>query len=321
MTHQGSKHLNQSEQTQTKRGKTAVSRPKTNEPIQRHTRSNIQKPDLGKAIYGNFTDTPNLNAPLSPKPTNVTPASPNIVQRVIQIWSTGTSASAFDRRDELINRMNGLTSGMVYSFNEETRAIEYEITDEGAMTPFDRRMRGFIDQEAVVPMRLINAQGYVGGGPLMIDSLQLGYVDLDDLMASDDLGFQSLMMHFLTERFNVRDYDRRVGMTSVAGEWARVHPMGVRAETELMRDVFNDPSIHHNWVSETSSRLVSAFRSRDERYHIFLTVGNGGREIRGATIVVRTADGRRLSVDEFLAERAGNTPPAPTEPTTEPTNK
>lgn len=150
-----------------------------------------------------------------------------------------------------------------------------------------------------------------------MDSLQLGYVDLDDLMASDDLGFQSVMLHFLTERFNVRDYNRRLGTAGVGAEWARVHPLGIQAEAAFLRDVFNDPSIHHNWVRETASTLVSAFRSRAERYHIFVIIRGGGRERRGAEISVRTRDGRRMSAEDFLAERRAAAPaaaPAPAAP-------
>lgn len=229
------------------------------------------------------------------------------VQREVQVRPPGRGeASAFDRREELIDRMNGLSTGLEYWLDD--RVLRYNVLDEAALTPFDRRMRGFIDRAEVVPMRLITGAGYVDGGPLLMDSLQLGYVDLDDLMASDDLGFQSVMIHFLTERFNVRNYDRRLGMASVGAEWGRVHPMGVRAEAEFLQDLFDDPSIHHNWVDENASRLISAFRSRDERYHIFIIIRGGGRERRGAEISVRTRDGRRMSAEDFLAERAAVAP-------------
>jgi len=229
------------------------------------------------------------------------------VQREVQVRPPGRGeASAFDRRQELIDRMNGLSAGMEYRL--EGRVIRYNEIDATALTPFDRRMQGFIDRAAVVPMRLITGAGYVGGGPLLMDSLQLGYVDLDDLMASDDLGFQSVIIHFLTERFNVRNYARRLGMANVGAEWSRVHPLGIRAEAAFLQDLFNDPSIHHNWVNETATRLISAFRSRDERYHIFIIIRGGGRERRGAEISVKTRDGRRMSAEDFLAVRAAAAP-------------
>ncbi|MGY0614927.1 eCIS core domain-containing protein [Vibrio sp. FJH11] len=232
------------------------------------------------------------------------------IQREIQIQPPGSSsASAFDRAQELIDRMNGLSTGIEYRL--EGGVLRYNVIDENALTPFDQRITGFIDRAEMVPMRLITGAGYVGGAPLLMDELRRGYVDLDDLMASDDLGFQSVMLHFLTERFNVRNYDRRLGMLNLDAEWDRVHPLGIRAEAEFLQDVFNDPSIYHNWVDENASRLISAFRSRDGHYQIFIIIRGGGRERRGAEISVRTQDGRRMSAEDFLAERNAAAPAAP----------
>ncbi|WP_198266487.1 DUF4157 domain-containing protein [sulfur-oxidizing endosymbiont of Gigantopelta aegis] len=226
------------------------------------------------------------------------------LQREIQMRPPGRGeASAFERRQEIIDRMNGLSSGMEYRL--DAGVLRYNIVNVDALSPFDRRIQGFIDQEDIVPMRLISGVGYVAGGPLLIDSLQLGYVDLDDLMASDDIGFQSLMIHFLTERFNVRNYNRRLGMADVGAEWNRVHPMGIQAEAEFLQDLFNDPSIRRNWVDQNANRLISAFRSRDEAYHIFIIIrGSSGRERRGAEVSVRTKGGQRMSAQDFLRERA-----------------
>ena len=72
-------------------------------------------------------------------------------------------------------------------------------------------MQGFIDRAEVVPMRLITGAGYVRGAggtfvPLSLDSYVLGYLDLDDLLASDDFGFQARLIHVLTERFATGNY-------------------------------------------------------------------------------------------------------------------
>jgi hypothetical protein len=40
-------------------------------------------------------------------------------------------------------------------------------------------------------------------------------VDLDDLLASSDLAFELILIHLLTERFQVRNYARRIGMAAV----------------------------------------------------------------------------------------------------------
>ena len=113
-------------------------------------------------------------------------ATGRILQRVLQVRPPGRGeASAFDRRQELIDRLNRMAPGMEYFLAADDRTIGYVVIDEAFLTPFDRRMRDFIDQAAVIPMRLINRTGFVAGEPLRMDSLELGYVDLDDLLSLD----------------------------------------------------------------------------------------------------------------------------------------
>jgi hypothetical protein len=227
-------------------------------------------------------------------------------QRIVELRPPGRGeASAFDRASELIDRMNEISTGIEYRL-EGGRAISYAVTDEAALTHFDRQMQGYIDRAETVPMRLITGAGYVGGGPLTVDSLMHGYVDLDDMLASDNAGFQSNMLHLLAERFAVRRYERRIGMVSVADEWDRVHPIGLRAEAAFFRDFFSDPSIRFNRELEPvpSGRYTAVFRSRSEDYRIFLTLPGGRKETRPTNVSVRTADGRRMSADDFVAERA-----------------
>jgi hypothetical protein len=179
------------------------------------------------------------------------------------------------------------------------------VKDEAALTHFDRQMQGYIDRADTEPMRLITGAGYVGGGPLTFDSLMHGYVDLDDMLASDNASFQSNRLHLLVERFAVRRYQRRIGMPSGGAEWARVHSIGLRGEAAFFQDFFSDPSIRFNWErTAPSGAYTAAFRIRSERYHIFIMFRGGRRETRGTRVTVRTADGRRMSADDFLAERA-----------------
>ena len=93
------------------------------------------------------------------------------------------------------------------------------------MTDFDRRMRAFIDRAETVPMRLITNEGLVDGQRLLIDSLQLAYVDLD-MLASSDLSFRLNLLHFLEERFRVRRYSQRIG-TDMTRDFPRAHRAGI----------------------------------------------------------------------------------------------
>ena len=235
------------------------------------------------------------------------------VQREVQVRPPGRGeASAFDQRQALIDRMNGLSTGMEYRL--DGRVIRYNVIDETALTPFDRQMQGFIDRAEVVPMRLITGAGYVQGAggafqPLSLDSFVLGYVDLDDLLASDDLGFQARLIHVLTERFATRDYERRIGTAFTMAEFNPAHRAAHEAEAELFRDVIGDPTIRFLYAeARPNGTWVVAFRS-DEGYRIFRVVRGAGREVQGAEVWVRARDGRRLTVDQLRAERAAAAAP------------
>ncbi len=232
------------------------------------------------------------------------------IQREVQLRPPGRGeASAFDRVDEFIQRLNAVASaGATYRLDGQV--LRMDISDEAALSHFDRQMRGYIERAEIVPMRLITGEGYVGGGPLLVDSLQLGYVDLDDMLASDDLGFQSNIMHVLGERFAVRDYNRRLGTAGVGAEWNRAHPVGLRAEAEFFQNIFNDPSIRFSWDrTSPNGNYIAVFRSRDQNYRVMLQITGGRNEVRGTHITVRTADGRTLSVQDFQAERAAAVAP------------
>jgi len=227
-----------------------------------------------------------------------------MVQRVVELRPPGRGeASAFDRVQELITRLNAISNSLEYRL--DGRVLRYNVINEDTQSHFDSELRAYIDRSEIVPMRLITGAGYVSGGPLLVDSLQLGYVDLDDLLASDDLGFQSNIIHVLAERFAVRNYNRRLGTNSVGAEWARAHPVGLRAEATFFQNVFNDPSIRYSWDrTSPNGNYIAVFRSRAVGFRILLRIRGGRGEIRGTQISVRTRDGRTISANDFQIERA-----------------
>jgi hypothetical protein len=125
-------------------------------------------------------------------------------------------------------------------------------------------MMELIDRAEVVPMRLITREGLVRGEAPLIDDFDSAYVDLDDLLGSDDLSFQMNLLHFLTERFAVRNYERRIGTAFSEAEFQRAHAAGLQAETEHLRAVIGDPTIRFNHERVRDTGLsVFVFRSRE----------------------------------------------------------
>ena len=244
-------------------------------------------------------------------------ATARLLQREVQLRPPGRGeATAYDRRQEVVDRLNRQSPGLVYWLSEpnERRAIlRYEVWDEAAQNNFDREMRGFIDRGEVVPMRLITRQGLVGGGALLIDSLQEAYVDLDDMMGSDDLSFEMNLIHFLTERFRIRNYERRIG-TNMDAEFDRAHAAGIQAETEHLRAVIGDPTIRFNHEREENGRAIFVFRSREPfRYEIVHVFGRSRQGLSTGTVFALRGT-RRLTIPELIAERAGAAAPAAAAP-------
>jgi hypothetical protein len=239
------------------------------------------------------------------------------VQRVVELRPPGRGeASAFGRRQELVDRLNRLSTAIQYRLEAAPVAprerIAYTVVNEGALRHFDRQMRDFIDRTEVAPLRLITGAGRVSNGaggfdPLLFDSYVSAYVDLEDLLASDDNAFQLVLLHFLTERLSTRNYERRIGIETGPGNlpasFDRAHRAGRDAEVAFLRDLLGDPTIRHNYDEEKpNGTLVVAWRS-NEGYRVFHIIRHGAADVRGGEVSVQTADGRRLSIADFLAER------------------
>jgi hypothetical protein len=234
--------------------------------------------------------------------------TPPNIQRVLEVRPPGPhDASAFDRRDQLIARLNTQSAAIQYYFDD--RLIKYTTVDAAKLTEFDHRMQTFIDQTNILPMRLTAATDRVGvPGDYEVltgDSFTEGNVDLDDLLADDDASFRSDLVHFLTERSSVPNYAKRMGVNLSDAEYHRGHEQGRAAEAAVLRDYFHDPSIQFNYdeIKNPSGRWLHNFVSHDHHYQIFQIVSNIRREVAGGEMFVRTADGKRVSTEDFKAQR------------------
>ena len=233
--------------------------------------------------------------------------SPPNIQRVLEVRPPGPGdASAFDRRDELINRLNAQSPAIQYFL--AGREIHYNTIDAAKLTEFDRRMQRFIDQPNTLPMRLTLGADRVGTpgnfDVLVGDSFAEGNVDLDDLLADDDFSFRSDLVHFLTERSSVPNYARRMGVNITNAEFQRGHRLGKEAEAAVLQDLFHDPSVRFNYEETRPNRTwLNNFVSQDHHYQVFQVVRNIDREISGGEMFVRTTDGRRVSMEDFKTQR------------------
>lgn len=229
------------------------------------------------------------------------------IDRTVELRDVGRGeASGFARVPELIARLNELSPSLIY--RQEGRELRYEQVAGLTANSFDTQMMALIDQAAVLPMRLTNRHGLLGDrtngfhDPVDGDAFTSGYVDIDDLLAGDDIGFQMLLVHFLTERAATRNYARRIGTDFSQAEFNRGHALGIEAEAQILRDFFGDPSIRI--VADSPSVTIRrVFRnSRGDRIRRRIRLGRGDeRGINASTVDVVTAGNVVMTPDEYLA--------------------
>ena len=248
------------------------------------------------------------------------------IQRKLEIRPPGKGeASAYDRRQEFVDRLNRQSEALVFSLSEEegakTALIKYEVTEGATLTMFDKKMQEFIDSTKLVPMRLITHEGrgvfstvvateegslLLGGFmPILVDGWRSAYVDLDDLLAGDDASFRSSIVHFLTERIETSNYAHRIGtLDDDRPEFNDVHSLGNKAEAELLQYFFSDPSITFNGEAN-SPYLEKIFISKARGYKVILEFppDAGRKTIAVGRMYVKTRDRPEVSMYDFRAER------------------
>jgi hypothetical protein len=243
------------------------------------------------------------------------------IDRKVELRDVGRGEqSGFARAGELVDRMTLLSPSLIFS--QEGRELRYRQVEGLTANSFDTQMMALIDREEVLPMRLTNRHGLLGDktngfhDAVDGDAFTSGYVDIDDLLAGDDLGFQMLLVHFLTERAATRNYARRIGTDFSQAEFDRGHSRGIEAEAQILRDFFGDPSIRI--VADSPSVTIRrVFRnSRGDRIRRRIRLGRGDDSgINASSVDVVTRAGVTMTAEDYRAllesERAAAAPAAP----------
>jgi len=237
------------------------------------------------------------------------------VQRRVEMRDVGRGEfSGFARLPELIDRLNAVANGLVFRL-DENNDLTYVENPYGTMTEFERRMKAFIDRGTPIRLRLTNHSGLLrgaGGGftqTVDVDEFESGYVDIDDLLTADDLALQTLMVHVLTERAVTKDYTRRIGTEFGEAEFTRGHAAGIDAETQVVRDFFQDNTIR--FVNEPALATGIARVWTNSRRDLIRARFRRSGGVETWSIQVRLRDGRTMSATEyrdFLANARAATP-------------
>lgn len=234
-------------------------------------------------------------------------AAPPGVQLRIEMRDVGRcEQSGFGRLDEFVARLNAISTALI--FDVAAGALTYAADPAGKETEFDRKMKQFIDAAAILPMRLTNRKGLLGNAAAGYkdgvdgDAWQSGYVDIDDLLAGDDLGFQTLLVHFLAERLSTPQYSKLIGTGFLnIHNFNKHHDKGIDAERDILRDFFGDMTIKliNDSPSPTIRRLFS--NSRKDHIRRRITPGKGvdtGTNASSIEVWVRKTN-KVVSADEY----------------------
>jgi len=252
---------------------------------------------------------------------------PSAIQRKVEMRDVGSGdQSGFSRLPELIVRLNAMAQGLTFATSaggpavhrvrdydgnlvQGNQTVELQCTEQAGKTPsaFEQRIKALIDLPAVLPLRLTNRHGLLGTpatgfhDQVDADAWTSGYVDIDDLLASSDLGLESVLLHFLTERSATPNYSHRIGTATFTNpEFQRVHARGIEAEAQLLQDFFSDPTIHI--VNDSPSRTVRrVFRNaRRDLIRRIITRGTGDQTgVDASSIDVITHDGTHMTADAY----------------------
>jgi hypothetical protein len=224
------------------------------------------------------------------------------VHRSVEIRDVGRGEqSGFARVPELIDRLNGVADGLVFLLDAKND-LQYVENPYGTMTEFEKRMKAFIDSGTPIRLRITNKSGLLKDSSgkftlhVDLDAFQSGYVDIDDLLADDDLTMQTDLVHFLTERSVTKDYTRRIGTDFSQAEFDFGHARGIDAETHVLRDFFKDDSIR--FVKESDSAGIARLWTNSRRDEIRSRFRDKGG-LESGFIDVKLRDGRILSATDY----------------------
>jgi hypothetical protein len=232
--------------------------------------------------------------------------------RQIELRDVGKGEqSGFARLPELIDRLNSVSPSLIYSM--DGNKLAYRQVEGLDPDGFDNQMMALIDRAELVPVRLTNRHGLLGDkvsgfhDEVDGDAFFSGYADIDDILACDDLGFELLLVHFLTERAVTKNYAKRIGIDDPAkggftdAEFQRSHSKGNQAEVKLLQDFFGDPTI--KLVSDSNAAAFRVFKnSRGDFIREIEHQGKGAEKgVQSDTVEVTTTDKKKHTPDEYKA--------------------
>lgn len=124
---------------------------------------------------------------------------------------------------------------------------------EQVVGDFAKQLVADIDNTQTINLNLISQNE---GGPVLIDQFVTGKVDIGDLLSGTAETFRDNVLHFVTERLAIPDYEKNKMNTSNA-DFLDAHHKGLASEVEYLRDTypFRDISYVGEGYDQSSLKL------------------------------------------------------------------
>ena len=152
------------------------------------------------------------------------------VQKKVKV--TGTNA---ETRKKFLAKMND-GSSVKFKFGAGG-VLELENKKATGTDEFTKKMIAAINNPQNVELRLI-----VENDAVFIDSFGSGSVDSADMLVLSTTMFKASLIHFIVERFAVKDYEKNKSTTSAA-DFKKAHKAGLEAEEAFLKEIYPKKTI------------------------------------------------------------------------------
>jgi hypothetical protein len=251
-----------------------------------------------------------------------------VVAPQVQLWPwdvadrTPERNAVFARKNEFVDRLNKVTASAL-NFRWDTTGL---VADKAWLrcdpipptTRFQKFLREFVERtDQVIPLRFVPGEDPDPANPtdhrhICEDAFFSAAVDLDDLKAADDYGFQAVVVHILAERYSRPDYVNKVLNVPMPPKpredptYRSAHFAARDKEGELYQYLFRDPDIDapHNFSPPGNVPYVTIFTSSKNGYAVVERIErpwDGTAKLQTCVVV---GSSRKAQIDEWVAERA-----------------
>ena len=174
---------------------------------------------------------------LDPAPSAAVPRSERgvhrheVAQRKLQI--TGLDDT---KRKKFVTKMS---EDSPVTFELDAGVVKRKDATAKATDEYSKQITAAIDDAQSVALALVKQDDTIFG-----DSFASGQVDYDDMMGMSSVLFRSNVMHFVVERFSIKDYETNKA-TASREDFLKAHKKGQEAQEKQLKELYPKKTIKY----------------------------------------------------------------------------